>query len=375
MRLTPVLLALALAGCEPAPDPDYRGQNTVPVEEMAVDSAAADSGALDSVFASIERESGGELGVMAMVVESGRAIGHRGGEPFPMASTYKLPIALAVLAGVDSGRISLDDTVRLTPADYRLGPGPVAERLPASGGTVTVRRMIESMMMFSDNTATDALMRLAGGPQAVIAHLRTRGVEGMRVDRYEGQVYLDYNGVTSAPPPAEWTPQRVRAWIDSVPAAQKQAARDRFFADVRDTSTPDAMAALLVQLQRGERISPASRGFLLDAMRRSPTGTRRIRAGVPAGTEVADKTGTIGRTTNDVGLITLPDGTHLALAVFVRNSTKTNEQVEPAIAAAARAVYAHFTGTGRPSAVTGQPRDSAAAVRDTAAGRDSARQE
>jgi beta-lactamase class A len=372
VRLPAALVLLALAACEPAPDPDYRGQNTVPVEGMQVDSAAADSGALDSAFTAIERESGGELGVSAVMVENGRTVGHRDGEAFPMASTYKLPIALAVLAQVDSGRISLDDTVHLTPADYRLGPGPVSERLPASGGTVTVRRMMESMMMFSDNTATDALMRLAGGPQAVMAHLRARGVEGMRVDRYEGQVYLDYNGVTGAPPPVEWTPRRVRGWIDSVPAAQKQAARDRFFADVRDTSTPDAMAALLVQLQRGERISPASRGFLLDAMRRSPTGSRRIRAGVPRDTEVADKTGTIGRVTNDVGLVRLPDGTHLALAVFVRNSTKSNEQVEPAIAAAARAVYAHFTGTGRPSAVTGQPRDSVGVPRDTATRRDTA---
>ncbi|WP_420129966.1 class A beta-lactamase [Longimicrobium sp.] len=369
MRFAAAFVPLALAACEPSPDPDYRGQNTVPVEAMQVDSAAVDSGALDSAFLAIERDSGGELGVSAVVVENGRTVGHRDGEAFPMASTYKLPIALAVLAQVDSGRVSLDDTVRLTPADYRLGPGPVSERLPAGGGTVTVRRMIESMMMFSDNTATDALMRLTGGPRAVMAHLRARGVEGMRVDRYEGEVYLDYNGVTGAPPPVEWTPQRVRGWIDSVPPAQKQAARERFFADVRDTSTPDAMAALLVQVQRGEWSSPTSRGFLLDAMRRSPTGARRIRAGVPRDTEVADKTGTIGRVTNDAGLVTLPDGTHVALAVFVRNSTKTNEQVEPVIAAAARAVYAHFAGTGGASAVTGQPRDTTVA-RDSAAGRD-----
>ncbi|HEX6371830.1 MAG TPA: class A beta-lactamase [Longimicrobium sp.] len=360
-------MVLALAACEPGPDPDYRGQNTVPVEGMAVDSAAADSGALDSAFTAIEVESGGQLGVAAVVVENGRTVGHRDGEAFPMASTYKLPIALAVLAGVDSGRIALDDSIPLTPADYRLGPSPVTEGLPAGGGPVTVRRMIESMMMFSDNTATDALMRLVGGPQGVMAHLRTRGVEGLRIDRYEGQVYLDYNGVAQAPPAAEWTPERVQALIDSVPQPQRQAARERFFADVRDTSTPDAFAALLAQLQRGEGISAASRGFLLDAMRRSPTGTRRIRAGVPRGTEVADKTGTIGRTTNDVGLVTLPDGTHVALAVFVRNSSRTNEQVEPAIAAAARAVYEHFAGTrsGAAAARDSVPADTTPQARDT----------
>ena len=342
MRPRAACVLLALAACEPAPDPDYRGENTVPVEQVAVDTAAADSGALDSAFAAIERDARGELGVAAVLVENGRTVSYRDGERFPMASTYKLPIALALLAKVDSGRVSLDDSVGLTPADYRFGATALTDSLPAGGGAVTVRRMLESMMMFSDNTATDALMRLIGGPPAVQAHLRARGIEGLRVDRYEGEVYLDYNGVRQPPPAAEWTPERVRRLIDSVPPAEKQAARERFWADPRDTSTPDAMAALLVQLQRGEGISPASRALLLDAMRRSPTGTKRIRAGVPRGTDVADKTGTIGRTTNDVGIFTLPDGSHVAIAVFVRGSTLPNERVEPAIAAAARAVYLHF---------------------------------
>ncbi|HEU4882905.1 MAG TPA: class A beta-lactamase [Longimicrobium sp.] len=366
MRLRAAFVLLALAACEPAPDPDYRGQNTVPVEAMAVDSAAADSGALDSAFTAIERESGGQLGVTATVVENGRTVGWRGGERFPMASTFKLAVAMAVLAQVDSGRVSLDDSVTLARADYRLGPSQVTQGLPAAGGPVTVRRMLESMMMFSDNTAADALMRLAGGPQAVMAHLRSRGVEGIRVDRYEGQVHLDYNGITGATPPVTLTPERVQAWIDSVPAARKDSAHARFLADPRDTATPDAFAQLLIQLQRGDGIRPESRSFLLDAMRRSPTGTARIRAGLPQGVEVADKTGTIGRTTNDVALVTLPDGKHVALAIFVRNSTKTNEQVEPSIAAAARAVYHHFAGTGGGAAPRTAPADSTARARDTA---------
>lgn len=333
---------LALGGCEPAPDPDYRGENAVPVEEVTVDTAAADRGALDSAFAAIEKQSGGQLGVTAIVVEGGRTVAYRDGERFPTASAFKVAVAMAVLARVDSGRISLDDSVRLTPADYRLGATALTDDLPPGGGTVTVERMLGSMMMYSDNTATDALMRMIGGPAAVQAHLASRGIEGLRVDRYEGQVFLDYNGVRQAPPPAEWSPERIRQLIGAVPAAEREAARERFWADPRDTSTPDAFAALLVQLQRGEGINSASRALLLDWMRRSPTGLRRIRAGVPRGTEVADKTGTIGRTTNDVGLITMPDGSHVAVAILVRGSTLPNERVEPAIAAAARAVYQHF---------------------------------
>lgn len=345
MRFRYGIFALALgAGCEPAPDPDYRGQDAVPVEEMAVDTAAADSGALDSAFAAIERASGGELGVAATVVESGRTVSYRGGERFPMASTFKVAVAMAVLARVDSGRLALDDSLEVLPRDFRRPPSQVADTVGPGGGKTTVRTLVRSMLVFSDNTATDALMRHLGGPRAVQAHLASRGIRGISVDRSEGEVIWAYNGVRDVPPESAWTRQEFDRRVAAVPAAERDSARARFLADPRDTGTPDGWAQLLIQLQRGDGLSPRSRDFILDAMRRSPTGTRRIRAGVPPGTEVADKTGTIGRTTNDVGLVTLPDGTHLALAVFVRNSTKRNEEVEPSIAAAARAAYAHFAG-------------------------------
>jgi beta-lactamase class A len=345
VRLRAACVVLALAACEPAPDPDYRGKDAVPVEQMAVDTAAADSGALDSAFAAIERESGGELGVTATVVESGRTVSHRGGERFPMASTFKVAVAMAVLARVDSGRMALSDPVEVMPRDFRIGPSQVSDTVGPRGGKASIRTLVQSMLLYSDNTATDALMRHLGGPAAVQAHLASRGIAGISVDRYEGQVHWDYNGVRDVPPDSGWTRQEFERRIAAVPAAEKDSAHARFFADPRDTGTPDGWAQLLIQLQRGDGISAASRELVLDAMRRSPTGTRRIRAGVPQGTEVADKTGTIGRTTNDVGLVTLPDGTHVAVAVFVRNSTKSNEQVEPSIAAAARAVYQHFAGT------------------------------
>ncbi|HEV3049542.1 MAG TPA: class A beta-lactamase [Longimicrobium sp.] len=344
MRLRFGVLALALAGCEPAPDPDYRGQNTTPVEGMSVDSAAADSGALDSTFAAIERETGGELGVTATVVENGRTVSYRGGERFPMASTFKVAVAMAVLARVDSGRISLDDSLEVLPRDFRRGPSQVADTVGPRGGRTTVRTLVRSILLFSDNTATDALLRHLGGPAMVQAHLASRGIQGISVDRSEGEVLWEYYGVRDVPPDSAWTRQEFDRRIAAVPAAEQDSARVRFGSDPGDTGTPDGWAQLLIQLQRGDGLSPESREFILDAMRRTQTGVRRIRAGVPPGTEVADKTGTLGGSTNDVGLVTLPDGTHLALAVFVRNTTKSSEAVEPALAAAARAAYGHFAG-------------------------------
>jgi beta-lactamase class A len=202
--------------------------------------------------------------------------------------------------------------------------------------------MFRSVMIYSDNASGDRLMKLAGGPEAVTAHVRSRGIQDMRIDRYEGEVHWQYNGVKDVPPPDQWTVAEFNRRIAAVPEVEKEAARARFWDDPRDTSTPAAFAALLVQVQRREGLSATSQRVLLDAMERSPTGRGRIRALLPAGTTVADKTGTIGRTTNDVGIITLPDGSHVALAVLVKMSTRSNQQEERTIARVARAVYAHF---------------------------------
>ncbi|MBW3656729.1 MAG: class A beta-lactamase, partial [Gemmatimonadetes bacterium] len=339
-------LALAAAACDaPAPEADARApESTQAVADTAQPAPGAPATETIDSLAAIVASSGGSVGVVAVHVETGRRVEHLPAESFPMASTYKLPIALAVLAKVDSGRISLDDSVDVMPSDFRIGPSQIADSVGASGGKATVGAMIRSVMMYSDNTATDRLMRLAGGPQAVMAHVRSRGIQDMRIDRYEGEVYWQYNGVKDVPPPEQWSVAEFNRRIAAVPAAEKEAAHARFWDDPRDTSTPAAFATLLVQVQRGEGLSASSQRVLLDAMERSPTGRGRIRALLPAGTTVADKTGTIGRTTNDVGLITLPDGSHVALAVLVKMSTRSNQQEERTIARVARAVYAHFAG-------------------------------
>jgi len=64
-------------------------------------------------------------------------------------------------------------------------------------------------------------------------------------------------------------------------------------------------------------LSPQSRAVLLDTMTRTSTGKNRMRAGLPDGVVFAHKTGTLQNVTDDVGIIRLPDGRHLALAIFI----------------------------------------------------------
>ena len=121
-----------------------------------------------------------------------------------------------------------------------------------------------------------------------------------------------------------------------------QLLRDRRdLRDERDSSTPLAMVSLLHKLDSGNVLKPESRSYLLDLMSRCATGTRRIRALLPIGTRVEDKTGTLSGLTGDVGLITMPDGHKIAVALFARGGADR----QGGIAHAARAIYDGFAAT------------------------------
>jgi beta-lactamase class A len=308
-----------------------------------------------ATLAAVAAEADGVVGVGALHVESGQRASVRGGERFPMASVYKLPIAIAFLRDVDAGRASLDQTVSYGASDLRpgLANSTINARLRAGKAAATVRELLAAMLMESDNTASDLVMRLAGGPGGVMARLREAGIEGMEVSRPEGQMTLDYWGVADAPPATQWSLETFKRLREKVTPAERRAAAERFASDRRDTAAPDAMATLLARLQKGELLAVGSTRLILDLMTRTTTGPRRIKGLLPAGTPVAHKTGTGGDTagvnccTNDVGIVTLPDGTHLAVAVFVRSSPQDLVARERAIARLARAAYDGWTARGR----------------------------
>src|SRR5205085_12018626 len=116
----------------------------------------------------------------------------------------------------------------------------------------------------------------------------------------------------------------------AVPAAARQKAREAWEKDARDTATPAGMARLLVRLAKAELLKKETTDLLLDALRRCKTGDKRIRALLPKDAVVYDKTGTAGRTANDVGLVRLPSGGFVAIVVFVKASEKPQEARERA---------------------------------------------
>ncbi len=311
-----------------------------------------DDPGLKHLGAEIERlaeASLGTVGVAAIHLESGRGVLLNGGERFPMASTYKVPIAVEILAQVDEGKRSLDDLITMQTSDHVVTHGALSDFFDTPGSRLTIQNVLGLMLRISDNIATDLLFREAGGAEAITARMRAFGAEGIRVDRTTRAYIANWLGrddatVDSPMPPAEYN--RLVTVDNSSQVDERRLAelKQTFNADPRDTATPRAMAALLGKIWKREILSEKSSALLIDIMARCETGENRIPGALPPGTPVAHKTGTIGESTNDVGVITLPgDAGHVISVVFVKESKlPSNAAMEPVIAEIARASHDYF---------------------------------
>ncbi|HVS81854.1 MAG TPA: class A beta-lactamase, subclass A2 [Pyrinomonadaceae bacterium] len=252
----------------------------------------------------------GRVGVAAVVLETGETVSLNPHEQFPMQSVYKLPIGMAVMKQVDAGKIKLDQKVRVTKSDFvRAGQdSPIRDKYP-NGVELSVSELMGWMLLESDGTASDVLMKLTGGPEAVQAYLNELKITEMIVLNTEKEIGQD------------WQTQ------------------------YRNWASPDAAVALLRALHERRDLSESAHGLLIKLMTESTPGPKRLKGLLPAGTSVAHKTGTSGTqngitaATNDVGLITLPNGRHLAIAVFVADSPADEASREGVIAKIAKALW------------------------------------
>jgi beta-lactamase class A len=295
---------------------------------------------LRSELARIADDSDGTLGAAIVEVASGASVSLRGTETFPMASVFKLPVAVVVLKRVDAGALSLDETLPVTRGDVRPF-GPISDGWKP-GLSRTVGELLDDMMVASDNSAVDLLIRKLGGTKAVQAGLASLGLKGIDVDATELEMLFRFRGLSGLPRDLRITPEELKKRTDAVPAAERKKAELAFEKKPSDAATPDALARLLVRLEKRELLSAASTDRLLSAMKRCETGDKRIRAGVPKGSVVFDKTGTIGRSANDVGLVRLPGGRTLAIAVFLKGSYLGEAEREAVSARVAKAAAAAF---------------------------------
>jgi len=269
---------------------------------------------LRSEIANCASSAQGRVGVMAMLLETGESVSLSGDQRSPMQSVYKFPIGMATLHLVDQGKLSLRQKVKVIKSEYvRSGQhSPIRDKFP-QGVTLTIQDLLRYAVSESDGSASDVLLRVAGGPVAVMKYLHQLGIDGVIVADTEKEIGRDVS------------------------------------VQYRNWATPQSAVALLRALHEGKPLSSASRALLLKLMIETPTGMRRLKGLLPAGTIVAHKTGTSGTTdgmthaTNDIGIVTLPNGQHFAIAVFVSDSKANAETREELIAKIARITWDYWS--------------------------------
>ncbi|MFE3718168.1 class A beta-lactamase [Streptomyces cyaneofuscatus] len=257
----------------------------------------------DRAFAELERTFDARLGVYAVDTGDGRTIAHRPDERFAYASTCKALLSGAVLA-----KKTLPQMERLVRYGQEeiISHSPITEKHVATG--MTLRELCDATIRYSDNAAANLLFRELGGPRGLQDALRGLGDRVTRCDRYEV------------------------ALSDAIPG------------DLRDTSTPRALATDLRAYTLGSALPAEKRALLVDWLKRNTTGDHTIRAGTPRGWEVGDKTGTGGYgTRNDIAIVWPPGGAApIALAVLSRRDIKNAETDDPLIAGAAKVALGAF---------------------------------
>jgi beta-lactamase class A len=234
------------------------------------------------------------LGVCLLDASTGELAGHRLDEHFAFCSTFKLPLVAAVLREADHGRLDLSEVLPYSKSDLLSWAPVTGKHVEKSGLSIAV--LAQAAQELSDGLAANLLVKRLGGPAAVTAKFREMGDTVTRLDRYEPDLGLVLSG------------------------------------DLRDTTTPVAMAQLVRRITTGTLLQPDSRQRLLRWMENTSTGTRRLRAGLPAEWRSGNKTGTgraAGTTNkcNDVAITFPPNRSPVVVAVFF-DSGEYTAQVE-----------------------------------------------
>jgi len=257
--------------------------------------------------------SGGKVSVAVVHVETGKLAVVDASNELPLYSVFKVPLAIAVLKDIEEGRLKFDQKIHIGADDVAPGFRGNTERWQKPVD-MTIKQLLELSIVESDNTSSEKLLQLVGGPLAVTERMRAFDLQQINI---------------------------------------KTTIKD-FVATRNNPNTGSALGLvnLLSRLQRGELLQPSHTELLIGFMERAKIGLHRLRGNLPPGTRVADKTGSgelnpktnAANSTNDVGLITLPNGRgHLAMAVLLHDSPLADEQQEKLIANLARVAFDSYS--------------------------------
>jgi len=254
----------------------------------------------------------GEIGVAVMDPQTDDTLSLHGNKHFPMQSVFKFHIALAALRLVDEGKLLLDQKYKVTKDHYFKTWSVLMRTYPEANVEVTLKELITWTVMNSDNVACDLLFEILGGPKKVDMFIKTIGIVDISIVATEREMHKDWNVQFS-----NWT-------------------------------TPNATAKLLKLFYEGKILTNMSKEFLWKLMVDTPNAPKRLKGMLPEGTVVARKPGTgnsngeVLGAVNDVGILVLPNGKKIIMAIYVTRAKGEITATEELMARMSRAVYDHF---------------------------------
>jgi beta-lactamase class A len=262
----------------------------------------------------LAKASKGTLGVGMMIVEYNDSLEYNGELHLPMQSVFKFPIAMAILNKVDSAGLSLDKKIHFVTNEMDTNTwSPFRNACAGKDTDVTIGSLLNYMVAKSDNIACDALIKELGGPDAVNTYIHHIGATGITIVANEADMH--------------------KAWD----------------VQYKNWCEPRQMMYLLYNFYKGKYLSKLNTDLLLRIMDSTSTSPKRLKGMLPKGTIVAHKSGSgptnkngITAATNDVGIITLPDGKHLIIAAFITDSQANEKTRDSVIAAIASKAYSNI---------------------------------
>lgn len=339
-----LLIASLIAGCNlkdlptefPTPPPV---PPATPLEKMTLKPDAE----LEKQIAKIAESAKGKVGVAAVLLETGDSAMLNSDQRFPMQSVYKLPISMAVMDQIRRGELDLDEKIGVTKEDMvgESQHSPLRDANP-NGGEFTIRELIRFALVESDGTASDVLMRIAGGASQIQNFLTKIGVKNIRVVNTEKELALDWQTQYQNYATPSEAAELLRWLLNST----------QQLGPVEFTIDPDKVCNCPAPQQW--HLQHEDMRLIIGVMQDSVPGAKRLKGNLPPSTSVAHKTGTSGTqdgitaATNDIGIITTRNGKHIAIAVFVSDSPADQDVREAVIARVAKAAWERWNNVNGP---------------------------
>lgn len=271
--------------------------------------------ALRKKIQQIAASTDGTLGIGILGLENHDTLTFNNQVHYAMQSVYKFHLGLAILNQVDKGKLTLNQKILVLKKDLLPDTwSPLRDKYPNGNVEVPLSELLVFTVAQSDNNGCDILFRILGGPRAVDNYVKSIGMTDVAIMTTEEQMHKDSKAQFS-----NWT-------------------------------TPWSAVLLLEKFYQKKLLSPTSHAFMWNTMAEATTGSQKIKGLLPAGTIVAHKSGLSGANsegitaaTNDIGIVTLPNGKHFIISVFYGNTKKSDKESDRVIAEVSKAAWDYFT--------------------------------